>query len=187
MKIVIIYDNRRSEKEPLFKEQLERQGIKKYEIFPAIVLTHSVIESISASFKEVIRQAKENNEEEICIFEDDIFMPNENAWKYFLENKPAKYSVYIGGNYLIDNRLNYTAPLVQCNEWVGNHCILVHNSYFDTWLETDEKLHCDNAQANKGIFYSCFPFIALQRAGNFSLNHKEIVNYNNIIPKEYIY
>lgn len=187
MKIVVVFDNRRMEKLLLFKEQLKNQGIDNYEIFPAIVLTHSVIESISESFKAVIRQAKEDNEECICIMEDDIWFSNENGWKYFLENKPEKYSIYTGGNYLIDNRLIYEPPLVKCNEFVGNHCIIIHNSYYDIWLATDSKLHCDSAQSGKGEFYSCFPFIALQRAGNFSLNHKEFVNYNNIIPKEYIY
>ncbi len=186
MRKVIVYDNRRPEKYDLFVHEMKRQGIEDYEIFHAVRLTHSVVESISESFKEVLKQAKENNEECICIFEDDIWFPNENGWKYFLQNKPNEFDVYIGGNYLTDNRLIYEAPLVRCNEWVGNHCLIINERYYDTWLNTDSKLHCDGAQSGLGDFYCCFPFPALQRHG-FSLNHNLVVNYNASLPKEYIY
>lgn len=186
MRKIIIFDDRRNEKYDLFIHEMKRQGIQDYEIFPAIVLVHSVVESISESFKAVIRSAKENNEECICICEDDVFFPNENGWKYFIENKPERYSVYIGGNYLIDNRLEYKEPLVKCNTWIGNQCIIVHNSYYDIWLNTDSKQHCDGVHSGLGDFYTCFPFPALQRSG-FSVNHNLVVNYNASLPKGYIY
>lgn len=186
MRKVIVYDNRRPEKYDLFIHEMKRQRIEDYEVFPAIVLIHSIVESISESFKSIINSAKENNEECICIFEDDIWMPHDNAWEYFLSNKPDKYSVYIGGNYLVDNRLTYEAPLVKCNTWIGNQCIVVHNSYYDTWLNTDSKQHCDGVHSGLGDFYCCFPFPALQRHG-FSMNHSLVVNYNASLPKEYIY
>lgn len=189
MRKVIIYDDRRSEKKDLFEYELKRQGIYDYEIFPAIVLRSNVIESISESFKSIIRQAKENNEDEIAIFEDDIYFPNVRGWQYFLEHKPRYYDVYIGGNYYIDNRIEYKAPLVKCHEWVGNHCILVNRTYYDRWLGTESKLHCDGAQAGLGVFYTCFPFPALQRPNSWSANCQAVVDYNNskTVPPEYIY
>ena len=186
MKVVVVYDNRRPEKLPLFSSELQKQGIKDYEIFPAIVLTHSVVESISESFKSVIRSAKENGDEEICIMEDDIIFSSPNGWQYFLENKPKEYSVYIGGNYLIDNRIEYKKPLIEIPEWVGNHIICVHKSYYDIWLNSDSTLHCDGIHKGKGKFYSVFPYVGFQRNG-WSANNNAVQYWSSIMPKEFIY
>lgn len=177
MRIVVIYDDRRQEKLPLFVGELERQGIKEFEIFPAIVLTHSTVESISASFKAVIQGAKDRGEKEICIMEDDVMIPNEKGWEYFLKNKPESFDIYIGGSYLIDNRYEYKPPVVKVEHYVGNQAIIVSEKYYDKWLATDEKQHCDSAQNNNGDFYVCFPMPILQRSG-WSSNHQAIANYN---------
>lgn len=189
MKIFIIYDSRCPEKEPLFKEELKRQRIEDYEIFPAIVLSHSVVESISASFKSIISKAKEEGLEEVCIMEDDIEFPNENGWKYFLENKPKEFDIYVGGNYLLDIRTEYKNGAVKVNNYVGNQMIIVHSRYFDKWLATDSKKHCDG-EAHKGNanIYTCFPFVALQKSGLKSSNNNFAPQfYNREIKKEYIY
>lgn len=185
MRVVVIYDNRRPEKYPLFIEELRLQEINEFEIFPAIVLKHSVVESISSSFKEVIRRAKENGDKEICIMEDDVMFPSLNGWKYFLDNKPESFDIYIGGSFIVDNRLKYEPPLIKVKEYIGNHCIIVNERYYDKWLETDSKNHCDAVHSGNGEFYVCFPFIALQRAG-WSANNQSQHNYSFIVPKEYI-
>jgi hypothetical protein len=184
MRKVVIYDCRRPEKYPLFIEELRLQGINEFEVHPAIVLSHSVVESISESFKSVIKSAKENGDKNICIMEDDIMFSSPKSWGYFLNNKPEKFDIYIGGTYVMDNRIEYKAPVIKVNNYVGNHCIIVNESYYDMWLQTDSKKHCDTVH-ECGEFYLCFPFIALQRVG-WSANNGTLVDYNHKIPKEYI-
>ena len=184
MKVYVIWDDRRPEKYDLFIEELKNKGIE-YEIFPAVVLQTSVVESISESFKSIIREAKENKLEMVCIMEDDVCFSCENSWKYFLENMPKEFDVYIAGTYLMDNRLEYKPPLVKVNEWIGNHAIVVHSRYYDKWLESDSKLHCDGAQAGNGEFYLCFPMIAKQRSGLWSSNNHAPQNYNKNVDENY--
>lgn len=146
----------------------------------------SVVESISESFKAVIRSAKERGDREIVIFEDDICFVSENGWRYFLDNKPDDFDVYIGGNYIHDNRIEYKPPLIKVKEWVGNQMILISEKYFDIWLNTDSHMHCDGAQIGLGDFYVCFPYPGIQRSG-WSANNQSVVNYNANIPPEFIY
>lgn len=188
MRKVVIYNSYRPEKYDLFMGEFERQKID-VEIFHCEQnQNYNVVEKISESFKTVIREAKERGDKEICIFEDDILFPSENGWEYFIENKPENFSVYIGGNYVVDNRLKYKPPIIKVDVWVGNHCIIVNESYYDIWLNTDSKLHCDSVHAGLGNFYACFPYPALQRTG-WSANTQTVVNYNSprVLPPEYIY
>lgn len=185
MRVNVIYDSRRFEKYDLLMSEFESQGIDDYKIWDCIMLPN-VVESISESFKMIIQKAKDNGLKEVCLAEDDVMFPNKNGWEYFLENKPKDYDVYIGGSYLVDMNNVYAAPLVKVNEWVGNQLIIVNEKYYDKWLNTNSKDHCDTVHKGLGDFYVCFPFAALQRSG-WSANMQTTVNYNNQIPKEYIY
>lgn len=181
----IIYDARRSEKYEPLMEELKTQGILDFTIWPAI-MQNDIVESISESFKMVVRDAKEKGLKECLIMEDDCFFSSPNGWGYFLKNKPEKYSLYLGGNYLIDNRTEYKAPLTRINEYIGNQLLLINETYYDTFLNVDSKLHIDQAQNGLGEFYVCFPFVALQRPG-WSANNQAPCNYNALLKDEYIY
>lgn len=184
-KLHIIFDERRSEKyDPLIME-LRRQNISLFEIFPCI-MKPDVVSAINASFKMIIRVAKEQGLKEVCVCEDDLYFPHNHGWEYFLKNKPVNYDVYIAGNYLIDKPETFYPPLVKVSEWVGNHCIIVHEKYYDTWLSIPDNLHCDTAHRGLGDFYVCYPFAALQRPG-YSSNNKAVVNYNAALKPEWIY
>lgn len=187
MKVIVIYDSRRPEKEPLFKEQLKWQNID-YEIYYVEVNPKKQpVENISESFKSVIIEAKLHNEKEICIIEDDIFFTHTDSWSFFLENKPTSFDVYIGGTYLLDKDWDYSKSLIKVPEWVGNHCIIINERYYDIWLSSDSSQHCDNAQKEQGEFYVCNPFIALQRAGLWSANNRAPQNYNSKLPVKLIF
>jgi hypothetical protein len=178
LEVNIIFDSRRPEKYDPIIAELKRQDIRDYTIWAACMLP-TVVESISESFKMIITKAKRRGLKEVAIWEDDCYFPSEKGWKYFIDNKPENYSIYIGGNYLIDNRLVYAPPIMKVESYVGNHCIIVHESYYDIWLSTNSKDHCDTVHNGLGDFYVCFPFPALQRSG-WSSNVQAIVNYNAI-------
>lgn len=178
-RVNIIFDSRRQEMyEPLMKE-LAIHKITDYEIWPCIILP-DVPESISESFKMVIRDAQEKGLEEVCIWEHDNFFTQSDGWEYFLKNKPDEYDIFVSGSYLTDNRYDWKPPYVKVDAYVGNHCILVHSKYFQKWLDTDPKKHCDTVHNNNADIKICFPFTALQRPG-FSANTMAMVNYNAML------
>lgn len=185
MTVHILHDNRNISRYELLIEELKRQKISEYKIWDAI-LTSDVISSISLGQKQIVQYAKDNNLDEVCLFEDDVYFPNEKGWEYFLMNKPKEYSIYLGGSYWIDDRSKYIPRLVKVNQYVGHHCIFVHNSYYDTFLSTPIDKHIDTAQSGLGVFYLCYPMAAIQRAG-FSANNMGFADYNSALLEQDIY
>jgi hypothetical protein len=184
-KLNIIFDDRRPERYGLLVNEFRRQGISNYEIWPCIIRP-SVLESITMSFKMIVRAAKEKGLEDVVIGEDDLWFPAKDGWDYFLRNKPENFDVYIGGTYLIENPQRYKPPVVKVKAWVGNHLIIINEKYYDTFLSLPDSVHCDTANDGLGDFYVCYPFAALQRAG-YSSNNKTIVDYNKILNPEWVY
>jgi hypothetical protein len=185
MEIYILYDDRRCEYLPLIQGEMDRQKITGYTLFPPVP-RETVVSSINVSQKEIIRIAKEKGLDRVVIMEQDIWFPNENGWDYFVSNEPKEYDIYLAGSYLLDNRVEYKIPLTKVNSYVGHHCIIVNERYYDKFLETPEDMHIDTAQQDKGEFYLCYPMPGLQRAG-FSSNNRGIVDYNKILEPIHIY
>ena len=187
MVLNIIHDSRFFDRYEPLMEELKRQGIEDFKIWEAITDRKTVVESINASHKMIVRWAKENDMEEVLIGEDDLMIPNENGFKYFMDNKPESYSIYLGGSYLIDNRIEYKAPNVVVPEWAGNQLVMIHKRYYDTFLNLPDEAHIDSVQRSFGRYVLCFPMVALQRPARSANHQNEIVNYNPVIPKGYIY
>ena len=93
-KLNIIYDARRHEKYHPLMYELERQGITDFEIWPCIMLP-DVVQSINASHKMIVRDAKDKGLEEVFIAEDDLFFPAKDGWEYFLKNKPKLLNILL--------------------------------------------------------------------------------------------
>lgn len=182
----VIYDERRFEKYEPLVAQFEKYGID-YRIRPC-VLIDDVVKSINASHKMIVREAKEKGLKEVYIGEDDLMFTCDDSWNYFLKNKPDNFDIYIGGTYFIDAPENWKPPLIKVKYYVGNHLIVVHEKYYDTFLSVPDNEHIDMAQGGRGDFVVCFPFPALQRPG-FSSNSRAEVNYNSMLKRnpEWIY
>jgi hypothetical protein len=175
-KLNVILDSRRQEKYQPLIDELNRQQITNFELWPCIMYPN-VVQSINASHKMIVQRAKDEGLKECCIGEDDLMFPSENGWNWFLENKPGRYDIYAGCNYLAS-----TPPekpgLIRVDCIVGFHLYMVHEKYYDTFLSTKDDDHIDTAQKGKEM-YVVWPFPALQRPG-YSINNSTIVNYNSI-------
>ena len=185
-KVNIIFDSRQNEDYGRLLSEFITQEIVNYKFWDAIIYTDSVIKSINASHKMIVRAAKDNKEIECVVAEQDLEFSSPNSLKYFLENKPQTFDVYIGGSYLIDDRNEYKAPLVKVNEWIGNHFYIISEKYYDKFLALPDDHHIDIVQKGLGDFYLCYPMVALQRPG-FSANNHADVNYNLLLREEDIY
>ena len=177
MKVNIIFDSRRQEKyDPLINE-LKNQGIANYTIWPCLIYP-SVVKSINASHKMIVKNAKDNGEPECVLMEDDCYFPAADGWKYFLDNKPEDYDLYLAATYVVTKPLKHIC---------GFHLYCVHEKFYEKFLSVPDESHIDTVMDSvKGDFVFCYPFAALQRPG-FSANNKSVVNYNLILKKEDIY
>lgn len=187
--INVLHDNRLVDRYGWVMEELIKCGISKYRIWDAVIEpTKTTTESVNAGLKQIVQYAKEKGHRECVIWEDDVTFPNKNGWKYFLDNKPKYFDIYIGGSYLIDvPEYDYTPPLVKVKGYVGNHCIIIAEKYYDTFLSSPPTGHIDSDQDGKGDFYVCFPYAALQRPCISGNNGNQLVNWNVILPEGFVY
>lgn len=185
MTLNIIHDNRRSERwEPLMQE-LSRQGIVDYKIWPPVEDANNVVRSISLSHKQIIQNAKDRGLNEVCVAEDDVLFTAPDAWDWFLSKKPRFFDLYLAGCYSPIKHGWDEAPYSYTQEPIGLHCYIIHSRYYDTFLATDENVHIDTAQKSNAIKV-CYPMAALQRSG-FSANNRAWADYNLLLKPEDVY
>lgn len=182
MTVNIISDIRLTERwEPLLNE-LGRQGITDYKIWPIVEDKDSVIRSINLSHKQIIRDAKERELPEVYVMEDDIWIPAKDGWKRFIEDIPIwPFDIYLGGTYGLNKPI--TGKIDQIN---GFHCYIMRERFYDTFLNVPDDVHIDTALDGLGRFYVKYPFIALQRPG-FSSNTRSFSDKNADLSSEDIY
>lgn len=174
-------DSRRPEKYDPLMETLKRQGITDYTIWPALI-QNTVIESINASHKMIIKDAKDRGLEMVAIFEEDVCFPAADGWKHFLEGIPVwPWDIYLAGTYGLDRPVRN--PIACIN---GLQCYIVHNRFYDTFLAVPDDKHIDVALDNLGLYYVEYPFIALQRKG-WSSNSKAFSDKNAELKEEDVY
>lgn len=173
----IIYDSRRQEKYELLVNELKEQGITQYKIWDCIMLP-SVVDSIAESHKMIIRDAMEQGLDRCFVAEDDLMFTCKGAWDYYLKNMPDKFSLYLGGTYVVP---------ISNNIVCGFHLYCIHKDFYKQLLDVKQGQHIDTAMNDiKGDYHFCYPFPALQRSG-FSANNKAVVDYNKVLKKEDIY
>lgn len=177
MKLNIILDSRRTEKYQPLMDELSKQGITDFHIWPCVLMPE-VIESINASHKLIVQWAKDNGLKEVAIAEDDVYFPATDGWQYFLKNKPEDYELYLAASY---GGYSEKQP-------IGFHLYCVHEQFYDKFLSIPDNCHIDTGTWFMGIekFVFCYPFAALQRPG-FSANNGSYADYNTILKKEDVY
>lgn len=173
--IGVILSDLPERKESILKE-LREQGIwDKVDFFPAIHDKKSVASGISKAHKQIIRVAQMCKLESVIVLEDDCRFMGEGAFDEFLRQCPESYDIFLGGI--------YTGVIDEDNKtkaFSGFHCYRVAQRYYQTFLEADEEQHIDRAQAWKGEFYVCNPFIAIQWNG-FSHQTRKEENYDPLL------
>ena len=176
MKLHIIHDDRRIERYQPLLDELQAQGLTPddYVIWPATVLG-LVVNSINASHKKIVEWAKLEQLPMVCIAEDDLQFTAAGAWQYFVGNIPKDFDLYLA--------CTYVKPLAS-KKIVGFHLYIVHEKFYDKFLNVPPDVHIDTAMDNiEGDYHFCYPFPAIQRAG-FSANNMAYANYNSVLKSE---
>src|SRR5262245_4273474 len=80
------------------QNEMQRQGIDEYKLWPSITIPHLPKRSgISRAHKQIVEWAAIEGLEEVCIFEDDIWFPSTDGFRYFINNKPKDFDLYLVG------------------------------------------------------------------------------------------
>jgi hypothetical protein len=152
----------------LLEKEIARMGIDAV-YWPAIILPN-VTTAISRSHKQIVRFAKENNLGDITIAEDDIIFTALSGWKYFLENKPQDFDLYIGGHYSGNHYPDNTVK-----DFTGLTLYTISSIFYETFLKANELWNIDTCLWGKGKYVVCNPEVAKQRNG-YSFNRHAVVN-----------
>lgn len=174
--INVIYDNIHAEDYDRLIKEFEIQKVE-YRFWDAIMVEYKAVEGINASHKMIVRWAKENGLDEVIIAEQDLMFTSPNSWKYFMEQKPREFDIY----------LSCTYGSLEHKMVCGFHLYIIHSGFYERFLNVPDKIHIDTAMDGlKGNYHFCYPFIALQRVG-YSANNMAVVDYNKIFKEEDIY
>lgn len=165
--IHVIHDDLRTDRWELFLREAMEQEFE-FKKWDACKENAKPITNISRCHKKIIQFAKDNNLEEICVAEDDVHFTAKGAWQYFLNNKPNDFDLYLssihGGGISSQNQTNSFSSLL---------CYIIHNRFYNTFLEANESEDIDRAMNGKGKFVVVNPFATIQ-AETFSDNTKRI-------------
>lgn len=142
-------------------KELEVQQIADYELWDGVYDSfRKAKENISLAHKQIVEYAKVAGWPEVCIGEDDLKFYAPGAWKYFLENKPDDYDLYLSSIYVGDIKDGTT------DDFCGMTLYFISERFYDTFLNTDPDDHIDRSLKGKGRFVVCDPFIACQYDGH---------------------
>lgn len=179
-KVHIIHNSDRLDRYKVLMLELEKQGIKEYELFPSVYDSIAPYYGINKAHKNVIQYAKDNGLESIIVAEDDVKFFGLGAFDYWVANRPKDFDVWLAGIYLGEISNGIT------ERFTGLTLYECHSRFYDTFLSLDEYEHIDIAMAYKGLFKVCEPFIVRQHNG-FSDNEKRHMNYDFIFDNRPIY
>lgn len=156
----ILHREERTDRIPRLMQELESQNITDYRFWDGIHDRRSVEAGVNQAHKQIVRWAKEIGLSKVLIFEDDIKFCDEGAFKYYLQNEPLDYDLYMGGIFLGQIKDGIA------ERFTAMHCYMVHERFYDTFLSTPNDIHIDHSLAGLGKYVVCEPFIAIQYNGH---------------------
>lgn len=172
---IIHTPKRNNDRWPLLKKELENQNITDYRIWFGETKHKEPKQNISESHKAIVQYAKESGLKEVLIFENDIYFPAADGFKYFLDNKPKEFDIYTAGAYGMSRGLR--VGVTQIQRFTGLHCYIVRERFYDTFLSVDGTKDIDYALSDKGEYYIIYPFAAIQH--ETPSDNKEGLIYQN--------
>lgn len=181
MTINIIHLSHRTDRSETLVYELFSQNITDYKIWEGIIDIEVPFRGIAMAHKNIVKWAKENNLPKVMIAEDDIKFTGDGAFKYFLDNEPSNYDMYLSGTYFGEVKKDNTIL-----DFSGTMLYIIKQQFYDTFLQTPGKTNFDRELANRGKYYVCNPFIAIQYSG-YSDNRKMYVNFDSYLKNRKLF
>ena len=176
---IISLPRRQDRREQVIK-QMEAEKCQ-YRFFDGIELP-SRIKGINLAHKSVIRWAKEQGLEYVIVAEDDLRWTGTGACKYFLDNIPLDYDLYVGSYYSGSHDENFVVK-----KFRGLTLYACHSRYYDKFLSLPDIMHIDGAIDISGAKIIVSPlFVATQEPG-FSDQRKRYADDSNKMKGKELY
>lgn len=190
-KIYLIHDALRTDREQLYRQELDSQGIESWELIPANKSTLYPVQNIARAHKECIRRALRDDLPEVCIMEDDVKFVCPGAYNEFLQvagrltefSAPVLWDILISGSYeyQLDKEMSdskYPLGSKYLTRFSGLFCYIVNKKAYERILSLEENINFDKQISKSGLsIWMAWPQLALCYDG-YSDNTKTESNYN---------
>lgn len=158
-----------------YLEQCAEHSIK-FMIHPGVTGALQIFHNINAAHKNVIRYAKENLLPYIHIAEDDFVFTGKGAWKYYLDNKPQSFDMYMAVIYAgtVENQKVLSAFSG------GMSVYTVSEKFYDFILNAPANEHLDRLIGTVANQYDLLvpPKYCVRQLGGYSFNFDRSFNYS---------
>lgn len=168
MQINVIHNPESKERGEKLQKVIDEYNLDvKY--WPAIYDKEMPFRGICKAHKQIIQYAKDKGLGSVCIAEDDFYFTSKQSWKYFLENIPMDYDVYLSGIYCGTIKEDNTSQ-----DFCGLHLYIVHEKFYDRFLSVPNENNIDRQLGRIGRAVVSYPFISLQYNNAWS-EHKSMI------------
>lgn len=149
----------REEREKSIIRQMQMEKCE-YKFWPGVI-ENPRKSGINKAHKQIIQWAKQTDQPSVTIAEDDLLWYGSGAWKYYLDNVPKEYDIYLGSYYSgsagVDNIIK---------SFSGLTLYTVNSVYFDKYLSIPDNIHIDKGiSLMGGRFVVCPKFVCKQMVG----------------------
>lgn len=167
----IIHDKHGRRHRQLMKE-INDQNID-YVFWNPIFESAFTNQNISRAHKQIVQYASDKNMDMVLIMEDDVAFTCPGAFKYFINNIPKVFDLYLAGIY--SGRLRFDDTVCPFS---ATHCYIVNRDFYDTFLSVNEALPIDAGLSElSGTYKVCNPMTAFQHTG-LSYNTGRLQDYS---------
>lgn len=128
---------------------------------------------ISRSHKQIVQHAKDNKLKLALIAEDDFKLTCPVSWRFFTENIPDYFDIYLGG--ISAGKVNEEERTV--SGWSGLFLYAIHARFYDVFLSAPEELNIDrwlsgvglqdieDKLGRKPVYKLCYPIASITSDG----------------------
>lgn len=170
-------------------EQMATQKIA-FNVWDGVIVQNMPFMGVAIAHQRIVLDAKLKGLKEVYIAEDDIIFSHPNSWKYYIENKPTEFDLYLGGIYNLDGQGGNLDENNRVKDFFcGMTLYCVPEHYYDQFLSTIQYNHIDrqlSKRSDTDKFIVCNPFVVYQRNGWSDLKQKD-VDYSNYVDKMNLY
>jgi hypothetical protein len=181
MTIHIIHLPSRTDRLAILERELLLQSIENYKIWEGISDEEMPCRGICKAHKRIVEYAQKNKLSEIVIAEDDLKFTSLGAYRFFLQNKPSDFDMYLAGiNHGVigdDNTVEH---------FLGTTFYIISERFYNCFLSLPENRHLDRALKGKGKFVVCNPFTVIPQDG-YSDNLKLVISYEYCLRGRNLY
>lgn len=174
----IIHLPGREDRLNILMDELRLQQIHTRKIWDGIDDKVHPARGILKAHQQIVAWAKMHELSCIMIAEDDIKFSAKGAWRFYLDQMPGNFDLYLGGITWGEIRSDFTLE-----DFSGMVLYTISVRFYDKFLALQPGLDFDRQLAGKGLYKICHPLVVSQHDG-FSDNSRQSMEFE-LYEKQY--